>query len=328
MYQPPKVKPLCPPEKPPRFEDVAYAEVRLDDGSSYTLKMDIYQSEQQTEPGPCVVYYFGGGLMWGEYKQRTQKAVYCRDLVRLTDRGLTVVCPDYRLASQAVLPAAVHDAKGAIRFLKANGARFHIDPERIGVFGNSAGGLLAGMVAMSSDCAEMEGDVGGNLAYSSSVKAACLYYSLADLSDALLDAATSFEGPAKDLIGTEIENLGNDKTNLIPALIVGYQGAGRTVPKLAAVLSRGDPSDPDWRYIELMRRCSPISYSSEKNPPIALFHGARDSIAPIAQSEKLYRALVAAGADATYLSYSNGGHGPSLGEQVDHFAYQFLLDRI
>lgn len=163
MYLPPKVKPLCPPEQSPRFADVVYAQVTLDDGRPYDLKLDVYQSPEQQEPGPCIVYYFGGGWMWGEYKQTTQKAVYCRDLVRLTQQGYTIVCPDYRLASQSVFPACIHDCKAVIRFLKANAAVFHIDPQRIGVLGNSAGAHLAAMVALSSDHPELEGEVGGNL---------------------------------------------------------------------------------------------------------------------------------------------------------------------
>ena len=46
MYVPPKVKPLCPPEERPRFEDVPYARVTLDNGQAYTLKLDIYQSPE------------------------------------------------------------------------------------------------------------------------------------------------------------------------------------------------------------------------------------------------------------------------------------------
>ena len=116
MYVPPKVKPLCPPEERPRFEDVPYARVTLDNGQAYTLKLDIYQSPEQNTPGPCIIYIFGGGFLWGEYKQVTQKAVYCRDLVRLTKEGYTVVCPDYRLVSQSIFPACIHDVKGVVRF--------------------------------------------------------------------------------------------------------------------------------------------------------------------------------------------------------------------
>ncbi len=328
MYIPPKVKPLCPPEQPPRYEDVVYGEAALDNGQSYTLKLDIYQSPAQTEPGPCIVYYFGGGWMWGEYKQVTQKAVYCRDLVRMTQEGYTVVCPDYRLVSQAIFPACIHDAKAVIRFLKANGASYHIDPERIGVLGNSAGGHLASMVALSADCKELEGTVGGNTEYSSTVKAACIFYGPADLTKVLRDNVEAMDGPPADLTGTEIENVGNDKAGIIPALIVGYTGPGRTMQKLGRILEKADPSDPDWHYIALLQKCSPIRYVNKNNPPVCLFHGGHDPIVPVCQSEMLYHALTAAGADATYVSYSCGGHGPSLGSRVDSFAYQFLRDRL
>lgn len=328
MYIPPKVKPLCPPEKAPRYEDIVYGETTLDNGQPYSLKLDIYQAPEQTQPGPCIVYYFGGGWMWGEYKQKTQKAVYCRDLVRLTEQGYTIVCPDYRLVSQAIFPACIHDCKGVIRFLKANAAAYHIDPERIGVLGNSAGAHLAAMVALSANHPELEGDIGGNLDQSSSVKAACLFYTPADLELALKDAAAQLSDKPKDLTGTEIENVSNDNTGAIPALIVGYTGPGRSLRNLASVLERGDTTDPDWNFIELTRQCSPIQYVSADNPPVCLFHGGHDPVVPLAQSENFYHALLAAGADATFVTYSYGGHGPSLGEQVDQFAYRFLMDRL
>lgn len=328
MYIPPKVKPLCPPEQPPRFEDVAYAQVTLDNGSPYTLKLDIYQSPDQTEPGPCIVYIFGGGWMWGEYKQVTQKAVYCRDLVRLTKQGYTVVCPDYRLVSQSIFPACIHDCKGVIRFLKANGEKYHIDPERIGVLGNSAGGHLAAMVALSAGHPELEGDVGGNLEHSSAVKAACIFYAPGYLVDSLISSAASQAGGPKDLTGTEIGNVGNDKTDIIPALVVGYTGPGRTLQKLAQVAQAGDKTDPDWHFVELLEKCSPAAYASPDCPPVAIFQGGQDKIVNPADSLRLYQTLAAAGADATYIAYSQGGHGPSLGEQIDQFAYQFLTDRL
>lgn len=279
MYVPPKVKPLCPPEERPRFEDVPYARVTLDNGQAYTLKLDIYQSPEQNTPGPCIIYIFGGGFLWGEYKQVTQKAVYCRDLVRLTKEGYTVVCPDYRLVSQSIFPACIHDVKGVVRFLKANGEKYNIDPDRIGALGNSAGGCLASMLALSANCRELEGEVGGNLEYDSSIKAAAIFYAPADLCQSIRTSAAALSGPPKDLIGTEIENVGNDN-------------AGADCP------------------------------------PVAIFQGGCDTIVDPDQSEILYHALVKAGADATFVACSGGGHGPSLGEEIDQFAYNFLKKRL
>ena len=181
MNQTKPFKPLCPPGRPPRFEDVVFANVPLDNGGTKDLKMDIYQDLNQKEPGPCIVYYFGGGWMWGEYKQVTQKAVYCRGLIKLVEQGYTIVSPAYRLVSEAAFPAAIHDCKGVIRFLKAHAREYNIDPDRIGVLGNSAGGHLAAMVACSSETSEIEGSVGGNTEYSSAIKAAAVFYAPTDL---------------------------------------------------------------------------------------------------------------------------------------------------
>ncbi len=327
MYKPPKVKPLCPPEKKPRFEDVPYATVSLDNGENYTLKMDIYQSPEQTEPGPCIVYIFGGGWSWGEYKQVTQKAVYCRDLVRLTEEGYTIVCPDYRLIHQSLLPACIYDIKGCVRFLKANGREYNIDPGRIAAMGNSAGGHLTSMLALSANVPEMEGDVGGNLEFDSSIKAAAVMYGPASLVDSVIDNAKAV-GNAPDLTGTEIEHLSNDDAPSIPAIAVGYVGEGRNIQTLAELIESGDTSHPDWHYVELLEKISPITYVREDAPPICLFHGGHDPIVNPHETDKLYQALTKAGADVTMIQYSFGGHGPSLGSQIDQFAYEFLKARI
>lgn len=329
MYKPPKVKPLCPPEVPPRYEDVPYAEVVLDNGTPYTLKMDIYQDPNQNEPGPCIIYIFGGGWSWGEYKQVTQKAVYCRDLVRLTKEGYTIVCPDYRLITQSLFPACIHDIKGCVRFLKAHGPEYHIDPERIGALGNSAGAHLTSMITVAGKAPELEGDVGGNLEYSSEVKAGCIFYGPADLRDNAIYSANQVKGKQlPDLTGTEVEGLSNDNAFSIPALIIGYVGPGRNIQTLAKMIEEEDQENPDWEYVELLKKYSPITYVREDCPPVCFFHGGHDPLVDPDQSEKMYHALRDAGADATLICYSHGGHGPSLGEQVDQFAYTYLKDRL
>lgn len=84
------------------------------------------------------------------------------------------------------------------------------------------------MVALCSDHPELEGEVGGNLEQSSSLKAACLFYTPADLEQSLRDAVAALNGPDRDLSSTEIENIGDDRDRFIPALIVGYTGKERS----------------------------------------------------------------------------------------------------
>jgi len=327
MYTAPLVKPLCPPKRPPRFSDVPFAEVTLDDGTPHTLRLDIYQSPNQKNPGPCIIYYFGGGWMWGEYKQVTQKAVYCRDLVELVEQGYTIVSPSYRLASQAVFPACIYDCKAVVRFLRAHAERYHIAPDRIGVLGNSAGGHLAAMVAMSADCKDMEGDVGGNLEYSSAVKAAVILYAPADILDSIRTSAAKLDGPPRELTGTEIDNIASSDIS-VETHILGYTGSDKSLWSLNQLLADGDIQNPDWKYIQLAKQCSPVRYASANCPPMMILHGSRDPVVPIGQSEKLYKALADAGADATYIAYSGGGHGPSLGPEIDRIAYNFLTGRL
>jgi acetyl esterase/lipase len=320
----PKVKPLCPPGRSPRYEDVPFAELTLDNGVPYTLKMDIYQDLNQKTPGPCIVYYFGGGWMYGEYKQVTQKAVYFRELIRLVEQGFTVVSPSYRLASQSVFPACIHDCKGVVRFLKANSKLYHIDPERIGVLGNSAGGHLAAMVAMSANCSEMEGDVGGNQEYTSAVKAATIFYAPSDLVALFRNNAKE---AIKNLSETEVDNAGKSMDNVITQ-ILGYTEPGKSLVDLYQLLESGDTEDLDWKYIELAKRCSPISYVSANCPPMMILHGGKDPLVPIDQSESLYKALVSSNADAMYFSSSQANHGPTMGDEADQVAYQFLKNRL
>ena len=327
MYIPPKVKPLSPPDRRPLYEDVQYAKVNLDNGEPHELKLDIYQDPNQKELGPCIVYFFGGGWMWGDYKQQDNKAVYCRDLVKMVERGYTIVSPSYRLASQSVFPACIHDSKAVIRFLKANAATYHIDPQRIGVLGNSAGAHLAAMVALSSNSNEMEGNVGGNLGYSSSVKVAVLFYTPADIIEMIRTNAAKLGAPPLDLKGTEIDNVANGALE-IESLILGFIGEGKSLWSLNKLLESGDIENPDWKYIELAEKCSPIRYANSDCPPVLILHGGHDVVVPIKQSEILYKALIEAEADATFLSYSHGAHGPSLGPEVDQFAYNFLTSRL
>lgn len=321
-------KPLCPPGRPPRFEDVFFANVPLDNGTTMDLKMDIYQDLNQKEPGPCIIYYFGGGWMFGEYKQVTQKAVYCRDLIKLVEMGYTIVSPAYRLASEAIFPAAIHDCKAVVRFLKANADNYHIDSERIGILGNSAGGHLAAMVACSAGNKEMEGDVGGNTEYSSDVKAAALYYGIYDIEEYIVENGSVKKNEKKDVTGTEIDELATDQELSIECHALGYLGENRDIVSLYDLVQSKDESHEDWHFVELAKKCSPITYASENNPPIVMLHGGQDQIVPLDQSWNFYNRLLEAGADVTFISCTKAAHGPTVGKEADAFAFQFLTSRI
>jgi len=261
--------------------------------------------------------------MHGEYQQVTQKAVYFRELVRLVEQGFTVVSPSYRLSTQSAFPACIHDCKGVIRYLKANSEQYHIDPERIGVLGNSAGGHLAAMVALSANNSEMEGDVGGNLDYTSEVKAATIFYAPTDLIEFIRNSVHE----SVNVSGTEVDNT-SQSTEDVLSNILGLSGSGRSIKDLYRLLQRGDTDDEDWKYLELAKKCSPITYVDDDCPPILILHGGQDPLVPIEQSERLYKALLSADAEAMYISVAQANHGPTMGNEADQMAYQFLINRL
>jgi acetyl esterase/lipase len=157
--------------------DVTYCTV---DGVD--LKMDIYIPKTKTGVTPLVVYVHGGGWSSGD---KTEGAGMT-DTPALLDAGFTVASLDYRLAPQYKFPAMIEDVKCAMRSLRAHAADYHIDPDKIGVWGGSAGGHLVSMLGVTGQNAGF--DVGQYLDQSSRVQAVVDMFGPADLTLGFSDA--------------------------------------------------------------------------------------------------------------------------------------------
>lgn len=113
---------------------------------------------------PAILDIHGGG--WEKRQVEADRPM----MERLAARGFVTALVSYRLSDEAKYPAAIHDCKAAVRFLRAKAKELKIDPERIGVMGGSAGGHLCSLLAMTSGKPEFEGE-GPNRDFSSAVKA-------------------------------------------------------------------------------------------------------------------------------------------------------------
>jgi acetyl esterase/lipase len=121
-----------------------------------SLKLDLLRPRDQGEKVlPVVVAIHGGG--WEGGSKETYRGLPASLAASGNYVGISV---GYRLSGEAIWPAQIHDCKAAIRWVRANAARYRIDEKRIGVTGNSAGGHLVALLGTSGDVQELEGECG------------------------------------------------------------------------------------------------------------------------------------------------------------------------
>lgn len=147
------------------LKNVAYA------SNSKDQVCDIYLPEG-VEKAPVIVLVHGGGFMFGDQGMHVIQPVIEKSL----EKGYAVVSVDYRKATEAVFPAALGDVKAAVRFVKAHAMEYGFDPERIAIWGESAGAYLSLMTALTPDVAELNADVTDYAEISSDVTALVSFY--------------------------------------------------------------------------------------------------------------------------------------------------------
>jgi acetyl esterase/lipase len=127
------------------------------------LHLDLFRPEKSGKY-PALIMIHGGGWRSGDKSMQVPMAQ------RIAARGFVTVAVEYQLSLEARYPAAVHNIKAAIRWLRANADKYDIDTSRIAISGCSAGGQLAALVGMTNGVEKFEGDMGNN-SFSSSVNA-------------------------------------------------------------------------------------------------------------------------------------------------------------
>ncbi len=141
-------------------KDISYAQVQ-----ERELKLDAFIPTKKTKKlRPAVLIIHGGGWRTGNKSQHHALAQ------KLALSGYVCFTPEYRLSTEALYPAAVHDLKAALRWMRANARTYNIDTNRIATLGFSAGGQLSALLGNTGDLPLLEGNV-GVLGHSSRVKA-------------------------------------------------------------------------------------------------------------------------------------------------------------
>jgi acetyl esterase/lipase len=265
------------------FLDVPYAT-----SGHERQKLDLYIPGNAKNP-PMVLCVHGGG-----WKQGTKSNP--RGLRELLEAGFAVASINYRYSQQAVFPAQLEDCKSAVRWLRANAAKYGVNSEHIGAWGGSAGGHLVALLGTTGSVQEF--DVGENLEFSSRVQAVCDWYGPTDFLQ--MDAQ----------VPRGVKAMKHNPASSPESLLIG---------------------GPIQEHPDRVRRANPITYITKGVPPFLIFHGEQDTSVAMGQSQILADALKQAGTDVTFETIPDDGHGlrkngPALVPQSVEFFVKHLRE--
>jgi acetyl esterase/lipase len=252
--------------------NVAFAAPKLADGRTKQLLMDV-QVPQTPGPKPLVVYVPGGGFVQAGKEGNLPLRTYA------ADAGFVVASIQYRVQPDgATYTDSIADVKSAIRYLRAHASAYRIDPGKVGVWGDSAGGYLAAMVGVTNG--DKQYDVGANLDQKSDVQAVADKFGASDLSRL--------------------------ESDFDPA---SQQAAARLMAVVAKYVNGPDSTQPLADTPAAVVAADPITHIKPAAPPFVIFHGSADTLISPSQTLKLHNALRAAGVKSTRYVVEGAGHG-------------------
>ena len=235
---------------------------------------------------PALIYIHGGGWKNGNKDQGVAR------LLPYVESGEYVgISVGYRLSGEVRWPAQIHDCKAAVRWVRGNAKKYGINPERIGVFGNSAGGHLVAILGTSGNVKELEGSLGNYKTMESSVHCVGNFFGPSALLEMSRfpsridhDAANS---PESQLIGGELQK---NKKKAIKA--------------------------------------SPINYVTKDDCPFIHVHGTNDQLVPYNQSVIFHKKLLENGCDSTLITVKGGGHGGFRNDTIQMITEKFFAKQL
>ena len=238
--------------------------------SNWEAKLDIYQPRGLTAPNPTVMFFHGGGWTTGA----KEGAVF--GLLPWVEMGWSVVNVEYRLTDVALAPAAVEDARCALRWVYRNAKQYNFDVKKIVTTGQSAGGHLSLTTGMLPASAGMDNTCPGDRA-----------------------GGASAAGPNNTdelKVAGIVDWYGISDVN---ELLGGPNKRSWAVAWLGSMLNRE----------EIAKQVSPITYVRPGLPPIISVHGDADPTVPYTQKQRFHQALDTIGGAHELVTVPGGKHG-------------------
>jgi acetyl esterase/lipase len=244
------------------FPNVTYAKA-----NNIELKLDLYLPKNRTNPTPTLILFHGGGWVDG---QKERNVLY---LLPYLAMGWSAINVEYRMGHQSPAPAAVEDARCALRWITNHAREYSLDASKFVLTGTSAGGhrsLITGMLPANSvfdrQCV-VDGGARWNTSTVPEVKVAAIvnWFGIGDVSD-LLE-------------GQNAKNYARE-----------WFGSMSNAPELA-------------------KQLSPVNYVRAGLPPIITIHGDLDDVVPYSHAVRLHAALDKAGVPNQLVTIKGRKHG-------------------
>ncbi|QEH35000.1 Prolyl oligopeptidase family protein [Aquisphaera giovannonii] len=257
-----------------RIQDVVYGRKH-----GMALTLDVFRPKAAPANGVGLVWVVSGGWYsshdWinGEY------------LKPFLDRGYTVFAVVHGSQPRFAIPDVLQDMNRAVRFIRHNAKAYGVDPDRLGIFGGSAGGHLSLMQGLAGAAGDPKAKDPVE-AESSRVACVACFFPPTDF--------LNYGEPGKDALESGVLK------DFQPPF--DFQEADPASHKLVPIADRA-------RRKEIMSTISPVTHASSDDPPVLIHHGDADALVPIQQSELVVGKLKAAGVEAVLVPHKGAQHG-------------------
>lgn len=271
-----------------RTEDVVYGRKH---GTALTL--DVFTPKENAN-GLGLVWVVSGG--WFSAHQAINEGF----VKPFLDRGYTVFAVVHGSQPKFTIPEVLEDMHRALRFIRHHAEDYGVDPDRIGIYGGSAGGHLSLMQGLAG----AEGDPNAR--------------DPVDRVSSRVQAVAAFFPP------TDFLNYGREGEVALGTGVLENFKAPFDFHELDTTRNVYVPITDEARRLEIGKQISPVTHVSEDDPPVLLIHGDADKLVPIQQSEIIIAELDNAGVESKLVVEPGAAHGwPDLLEDLSIFADWF-----
>lgn len=232
----------------------------------HLIILEPKDNHKQEKQWSCLVYVQGSAFhqqwLWNSISR----------LIRLAEKGFAIAIVEYRPSEFAPFPAQVQDTKTAIRFIRQEAARYHIDPNHIALGGDSSGAHTALIAGFSGDRPPVSEDHGH-------VSAA-------------VNCIVDLYGPT---VFSLMNYYASAQNHYDPQSPEGFEIGQKNV----------------LEHPELVEATIPMHYLSadQDTPPLLIMHGSRDMLVPFSQSVFLYQSMKSLGKEVTFYKINDANHG-------------------